>query len=1134
MMQVRSQSRHTSKQSGQTLVIALIVLGVLLSIGLVFLAIIAHNVTQTTVHRQRSEAFDLSTAGIRFAHHQLLYTADGADWRPDPTLATPVGGNPNITRDPDILYIRPGTGLGLRSDTDPVLDLGGPDGLGPYTRLIYTNGRALIRIRYAPSDANIFSDQPTGPLRTPGRARDYTIIECVGRPGRISFNDPTAGNFGTAVQFQNYATSTDFRNALGLMKKVDSQIVQSSKTIAFASIGIIESAEYITNQFRLSRPADIGIPAELGVIYQNNSLQNIDIVTGKDIGTNAVVSTPLAKVFGDELPLYNFGNPPTPTTSLVGLGGAIFANADLRINGLLDVKLNAQLGDIVATNGLIYGSTDDATLEVERNFADPTTGQWQPAVLTGLQNGTTPSLNSRSVNYSTLNGSVRDGTDTTDVDGWQRGVGTKDAPSMFLADPDTGMTRPVLATRETGKLIGSGKSGRFGHGNGVYVNNSADRQTPIDESGRAQVGTSQALTYDWLNPNNGQSNSGWQGPFYVPRGAYLLLANDGFYITRDVRAPAAERYWLGPDGNPPVDVNGNTVQTGTIRYRLGTGSDGNIHIINTFTPDPVVPGQSIDINATNPDYDAGPVFNGLIYFEGNVRVRGIIPTDIQLTVVSNATIYVEGSITKGVDLTDGSGLRLQRPSRSMIMLIAHDYVTLNTTQFFGPSVTQALEVVNDAHSSLSYNPVRMRVGGDPLRFTMEETLDPSANPIDPSTWRPYSIDYREYVDATSDTGSAIPQRMLVTHTMDDGPAPATYISADINFAFDNPASAFTSPPYDPDWVYRFQLTNNNAASQPYFDSPLYAPPLTSADFMPIYGLGVQPWQRYSKFESTSFPLVENDFTWDTGAGRFFLEGNYNPGSASPIDREGSYVLFTAKSNEIRFTHNNVGTDPTNDYLLARIAAVPADIRIEASMFAENGSFFVIPGPPFNPDPNDRRDVFNQAVMTYGGFGSASAIQQALQDRQDNFGSSPETPFYGEPLDVRISIIGSISENMPAPIDQQAQWIKRWGWIPAQQAALFDYSAPVGLDGKIKPTLIPKSHVPAGYFIANPPVGRPTDLYVPNLILTYDPVLATGRINGFDTATSNLDIRTDRFGRTLPPLPRLPVSPTLAYFGEVNP
>jgi hypothetical protein len=1120
VMQVHSRVRQGTQRAGQTLVIALIVLGVLLSIGLVFLAIIARNVNQTTFNRQRSAAFDLSTAGIRFAHNRLQYSIPGADYRPDPTIPAPVGGNPNATRDPDILYIRPGTDLGLRSDTDTQLDKGGPDGLGPFTRLDFARGRALIRIRYAPSDANIFSSEPTGPLRNPGRARDYTIIECVGRPGKISFNDPTSGNSGAAVQFQNYTTSTDFRNALALMKKLDSQIVQSSKTIAFASIGIIESAHYITNRYSVSRAAELGIPSELGVIYNN-----VDIAKGTDITTNAIVTTPLAKVYGDQLPLYNFTDPPTVTGTPVGLGGAIFANADLKVNGLLSVRLNAQLGDIIATNGLIYGSTADSTLRVETNMADQPppvgTGNWLPPVITVLQNGTTPSLDSRSNAYSTVNGHLRDGVETTDLQGHQRGVGTKVPPSMFVVDPDSAMNRVVLGTRESGELVGSGNSGRFGYGRGVYVNNFTDVQSPQDESRRAQIGTSQALTYDWLNPNNGQSNSGWQGPFYVPRGAYLLLVNDGFYIMRDSRAPAGERFWLGPDGGAPLDVTGNAVQTGTIRYRLGQASDGLIHIINTFTPDPTAPTQAIDINAASPDYDAGPRFDGVLYFEGNVRVRGVIPTDVQLTVVSNATVYVEGSITKGVDLTDGSGLRMQQPSRSMLMLIAHDYVALNTTQFFGPSGSQTLEVANDAQSAISYNPVRMRVGGEGMKFVSEEVLDSSNNPNDPSTWRPYSIDYREFVAANVDTGDPLVKRLLLTHTMDDGPAPATYISLDVNYATDNPNSAYTIPPDDPDWVYRFQLDTNNAASQPYFD---FNPLLTLTDYMPIYGLGVEPWQRYSRFESIGFPLVENDFTWDAGANRYFIEG---PASVPQTLREGSYVLFTGNSNEFSFSHNNVGTDPTNDYLIARAAAVPGDVRIEASMFAENGSFFVIPGPPFNPNPNDRRDVFNQAVTGYGGFGSATAVQQAQQDRLENFGTAPEIPFYGEPIDVRVSIVGSISENMPAPIDQQAQWIKRWGWIPAQEAALYDFSGATP-----RPVLIPKSHVPAGYDI-NPATAN-ASMFVPNLIVTFDPVLATGRINGFDTAATNLNVREDRFGRALPPLPRLPVSPSLAYFGEVNP
>lgn len=1110
-MRTPSRAAHQSRRSGQTLVIALIILGVLLAVGLVFLGIVGRNVQQTSFNRQRSAASDLAVSGIRFAHQQLLRTIAGADWRPD---LTQVQESPaDYTRDPDILYLRPGTGLGFRSDSDPQKDEGGPDGLGPYTRLLFQNGRALIRVRYAPSDANIFSTEATGPLRNPGRARDYTIIESVGRFGPLSFNDPTSGNSGGTVQFQNFADGNAFRNALGTMRRLDSLITPSSKQIAFASIGIIESAMYITNKYKVSRPAEFGIPSGLGAVYKG-----VSVADGKNL-SGTQVSAPLTFLMGIEVPMYNLGNPPTPSAGPIGVGGSLFSNADVRINGTVRTKLNAPLGDDWLIHGLLYGADNESTLEVEANDVNGS-GTWvSPVPLSVLTNASNPSLNSRSADYSTLGGLIRDAVVQSDNNGYQRGVGVKEAPSGFVQDPDTGLTRYVQGTRESGSLIGSGNSGRYGYGSGFYLDNFSDRQSPPDEEGRARVGTSQSLAFDWLNPNNGQSGSGWQGSFYVPRGAYVILKYDGFTIARDSKAPADQRYWKGPDGGAPVDNLGRPVQTSVIRYRLGPGGDGLIHIINTFTPDRVDPTKAIDINAASPDFDSGPVFNGTLYFEGNIRIRGVIPTDIQMTVVSGGTIYIEGSITKGITLASGS--RLTRPSQSMLMLIAHDYVTLNTTQFFGSSPDQSLEPVNDTQSAIAYNPVRMRVGGQPLKFIYELALNSAFNPADPSTWRPFGLDYREFVNTASDTGPTLPTRLLLTHTMDDGPAPATFFGMDVNFGLDNPTSAnnnATGPVYD--WTYEFLMSDSNAATQPYLDAGTAA-----NSYIPMYGLGVEAWQRYSRFESIGFPLIESDFTYDATNG-YLLEGNMPPGGGPP-DPQGSYTQYTDATNEIQFSHQNAGTDPTNDYLLSRAALVPGDIQIQASLYAEEGSFFVIPGPSFNPNPNDRREVFDQAVANYGGETVAQAIRQAQQERLENFGSFPETPFYGEPLDVRIVIEGSISQNMPAPIDQQAQWVKKWGWIPAQEGGLYDLSG-----SQPRPVLIPKSHVPAGYNI-NPAAGG-TDLFVPNLIVSYDPALATARINGFDNSVSNTAIREDGYGRTLPPLPRLPVSPTLAYFGEVNP
>ena len=114
----------------------------------------------------------------------------------------------------------------------------------------------------------------------------------------------------------------------------------------------------------------------------------------------------------------------------------------------------------------------------------------------------------------------------------------------------------------------------------------------------------------------------------------------------------------------------------------------------------------------------------------------------------------------------------------------------------------------------------------------------------------------------------------------------------------------------------------------------------------------------------------------------------------------------------------------------------------------------------------------------------------------------------EPIDCRVSIVGAISQNLPAPISRQAEWLQKWGWIPME----------IGGTGRF----IPWQHVPEGFDL----LGHRG---VPNFIVIHDTALAGASADG-----GLNPLRTDIFGRALPPTPRLPVSPTLVYFGEVNP
>ena len=108
----------------------------------------------------------------------------------------------------------------------------------------------------------------------------------------------------------------------------------------------------------------------------------------------------------------------------------------------------------------------------------------------------------------------------------------------------------------------------------------------------------------------------------------------------------------------------------------------------------------------------------------------------------------------------------------------------------------------------------------------------------------------------------------------------------------------------------------------------------------------------------------------------------------------------------------------------------------------------------------------------------------------------------------------MAENLPPPIAVQSEWVRKWGWIPRRLGG-------TGIG-------IPKQHVP-GVTDADKRNYLNTRNFVPNLTIQYDPVLATGRLNDPNRL---IPIRADAYGRPLPPMPRLPVSPKLTYFGEL--
>ena len=652
----------------------------------------------------------------------------------------------------------------------------------------------------------------------------------------------------------------------------------------------------------------------------------------------------------------------------------------------------------------------------------------------------------------------------------------------------------------------------------VYVDNFSDYQTPVDEEGRRTAGGSASLVQDWLNPyGDGVTfRSGWHGPFYIPVGAMVHFDKDGFIVSRNAFPDqnVNERTWRNPDGSD----TGLTA----IRYRIGFGTDGLIHIVNQATP-----GIGVAINGvlTPAQYMNGAVFNGVMYFEGNVRVRGVIPTDVQISLVSGRTIYIEGSLLKGVQANDVTSAtpavltngRLNRASKSALMLMAKDYVALNPTMFTGPSSERNASITLASSGVGGYSPVKLGAPDGATTLQLDLPLSP-LDPADGATILPYEnrlaapLGYFEWNPAAPNnatgTGARENTNLLLTHALEfTNPGPS---NAFFNLAINSGNQIAGASPYQ--FVTLGSQTNTAQIIWASINNPAPAPA-----FAPIYGLGNEAWQQSPKFETVQIPLINpGASTPDLVNNRFSNTFNSN-----------TYELLMQNTNYLELGLTQFGTQASGNYMLARSAAVPMDVRIEASIFAEEGSFFVIPGDWFNTNPNDRRDVFEQRVAALGG--TAAARNQAAQERLENFGTVPYAPFYAEPADIKINILGSIAENMAPPIAQQAEWQKKWGWIPTKQAGVFN-----GVTGASR--FIPFSHV-SEWTKANP-AARP---FTENLIVSYDPMLATGRADGFSTNTPlndpvNPAIRTTTLNgvtHQLPPMPRLPVSPTLAFFGEVK-
>lgn len=1017
--------RRGRGQAGQSLIVAVIVLFLLLFLGGIFIALVARSLRSAGRAANVSSSSFYAEAGLRYLDEQLTISPEGADWRPVPfTDPDPARANEPDFRDPDYFWIQ-------RYKFDPARG----EYVGGFTRVSFggptptaanAGGRALVRITYQP-----IPPDPNNPDSFDPTSK-YLKLESVGRVGSVDARDPTT--FGSSER-------------AGLRREL----------VAFKAIGITDYVRSIWNKDQKNVTAALGAP--------NQAFDR------PEDGSAAA---------------------PVPVDIRAEYRGPIRSNVDLTFYGVNNFYLDARRNDVIevtgriALNNISSNTTDPGDLLATP--ANPNPGR--VAVVDVAQNpnppGDPPAPNvfpSDSPSFTTLNGLVRDAPSSGDpnrLSGDPNDIANRNLRAVARIEPPVidaeigqrGVTRYRALTRDSAPLparfldstrpitVDPDFAGNIGWGTGMYLNNRADVQ---QES--ASLFGAYSLRGDWLQPNAAAGrNSYWRGDFlYVPPAVKIQLAPGYMKLTQSPYPSRNRGLFRQPDNN------GRPVPSASIIRYSGTtapttGLAANVPDFAKFRGYPFQQPNAPDTERNDGDF--------VIFAEGNVSISGLVGGKDEngnryvrhLTVVSNGTIYIDGNLLRD-NIASGDSDQSGR-GESSIALLARDYVVVNTTQFLSPA-----DAAWQSEAGTGAGPFFLRLDQTRRQFPLGLSLGPITD---------YST--------TPPTENVIPPY------------------AQVGYSGDSPLSLFFRHASD----FTNSAPGNDGAAINLFVNP-YADPAQPTSPNPFNFNPSAPTPQFSlivpseNYVHDGFPLNPAQLL--------------PPGSGPTIGDSNQLIL-----------NYDVGGLSRAAYKLTRVGAVPLDIRIEAILYAQEGSFFVIPGPWFNPDPND---TYASYIALEQDPASAGSTRPKLRRAGENPASSlvevaPRFPFHREPLDIRLTIYGAVAENLPAQIGDQGAWMEKWGWVPRFYGSTgLPSSVGAPPQGDVKTTW----HGPANTTgtLRNPGVGLVFE-FNDNAILPYqrDP----GQPDGFARSGNQLvALRKDAYGRTLPMVPRLPVARGLLYQGE---
>jgi len=560
---------------------------------------------------------------------------------------------------------------------------------------------------------------------------------------------------------------------------------------------------------------------------------------------------------------------------------------------------------------------------------------------------TTPSqvLPSSHPSFNTYGGLILDGSNSTDGAGNPRYTEALKAPTVFgpVGGDQSRAEAYRKLTRDSGRIVtlASGDTvnlGNYGFGRGIYVDNKDDVQF-VDRRGARDY---DALMGEWMQvfaDRYSAENSGWDP-------TYTTYTAPGVEVTLYPSENAALEFGgLSATNAPPTNQ-------ATVWWPYHTPGEPGIRLTRsdrTWWYSDAPNNRIIDSGeySVYVDYPSYP--NQLIFAEGNVRIHGVLPPrnanvnnprDYNLTVLSGGTIYIDGQLLGPQDVLGrdvGSGVPPAPGSpvpdefNTKIALIARDCVCLNATRIAPQLTSGEVSVVPDDPFNPAY---------DQQHWEMTPEVQGAAY-------------MRWTLGEPLLAGNTV--RVSAIHSAGD-PGPAA-ISMNV-FNSTNWSGFLFGGVLDPRKFY-------------FLQPGLYAGANVEETLAPDWS---QPW-------SAANPTMPWDITGALGA---LAPGQLKAVALSAADP--SDAGLGAGSTEYRLKNWKVveqtaGGEPTG--------AIHA--KVNATIFAENGCWFVIPGRYF-----DTRHVGN-------------AARAFLRYNYD------------------ICVRGCITEAFHAGPDMVREWSDKWAW-----------------------------------------------------------------------------------------------------------